>query len=157
MSDQLPPQPGQPVPGRSNPWGPPAQDQGSVDPGTGRAWPTDRCMVTVGFYVLERCGRPAQGACPQCGRGVCPVHLARGPQGVPVCQACAAEADQRAPAATDADWAARYRRRYREGASRRFGDDRMAYSFNRYDQHYVGSSTHTHWDDHDHDADIYDS
>lgn len=31
-------------------------------------------MVT-GFFVLRRCDRPAAGACPSCGRPVCPQHF----------------------------------------------------------------------------------
>lgn len=152
------PQQGQPQPvsGQANPWGIPAQQHGSIDPETGRPWPTDRCMVTVGFYVLSRCGAPAQSVCQRCGRGMCAAHTVAQPARS-LCQACDAETGTTVPDPRDPTWAARYRRRYRTDASQRFRDDRLMWSFDRYDRHYVSPSysTYDDWDDHDHD--IYDS
>lgn len=155
MTEQFP---GQPIPGQSNPWGPPAQQSGSLDPETGMAWPTDRCMVTVGFYTLGRCGATAAGVCSSCGRGVCGAHIFQ-VGGRPVCLACRAESSREAgDPLYDNNWATRYRRQYREGAARRYNDDRLFWSFNHYDTHYVSHRTYDDdWNDYDHDVDMYDS
>ncbi|MCC7235624.1 MAG: hypothetical protein IT163_10000 [Bryobacterales bacterium] len=36
------------------------------------------CMASAGLLVLRGCGQPAAGACPQCGRELCVMHLAGG-------------------------------------------------------------------------------
>ncbi len=42
---------------------------------------TDRCTVTTGFFVLERCPNHAAHACPRCGRLICTAHTHYPPGG----------------------------------------------------------------------------
>ncbi len=36
------------------------------------------CMASAGLLVLRGCGQPAIGACPQCGKALCAMHMAGG-------------------------------------------------------------------------------
>lgn len=137
--------------------GGPASDP-RLDPQTGQPWPTDRCMVTVGFYVLGRCGSRADSVCPRCGRGMCGLHSMRTPAGE-LCLTCETEERNFLPdSGLDPNWAARCRRRYRENAGQRFNDRRVFWSFNTYDTYYSGPGMGADIDDDfDNDYDMFDS
>lgn len=127
-------------------------------PDQAAAQPSERCGVTLGFYLLTPCGAPAIGTCPRCGRGMCAEHAVEGVTGR-WCQNCMAElATAETESPLDPSWAARYRRRYRSGAASRFHDDRLAWSFDRYDTYYTdpGMAAADDWDSDD-PHDIFDS
>jgi hypothetical protein len=74
------------------------------------------CEARKGFLTLSSCDNPAATACSNCGRSLCPTHLA--PPGFTMCLDCAATSsntDPNAPQGEDESddvWAHRYRSSY---------------------------------------------
>jgi hypothetical protein len=78
------------------------------------------CDVITGFFVLRRCDAPVVAACVQCGRGLCPAHVAdRG-----LCPECAVAMGYGGDPTTSSSAAALARRRrgFYSEAARAFGD-----------------------------------
>jgi hypothetical protein len=69
------------------------------------------CQARKGFLTLSPCENPGVTACAQCGRTMCPAHLA---PGFTTCLACAAMNPQNETDNGQYDdvWASRYRQSY---------------------------------------------
>jgi hypothetical protein len=87
-------------------------------------------MVTTGFFVLGRCGRPSASWCPQCRRPLCGHH--QGPNGL--CPECAAAQGYEAQDPHDPRWAQSYRRRHYQRTSQTYSDPGYYSSFDSYDR-----------------------
>ena len=85
------------------------------------------CGVTVGFFVLRRCGSPAVSGCVQCRRPLCPAHVADGG----LCPECAAARGYRTHPAAGA---AHYRRTFYSHTSGTYHDSRFYRSLDDYDR-----------------------
>ncbi|GAA4063276.1 hypothetical protein [Actinomadura miaoliensis] len=93
------------------------------------------CAVVTGFFLLSQCGRPAAGACGQCGRPVCQEHV--GQNGLcPECGASLREVtDPHDPA-----WTSGYRRWFQQRSSRTYNDNSWySYSYASFDDYDRGA------------------
>ena len=88
----------------------------------------NHCMVTTGFFVLGRCGRPPVATCGSCGRPACDRHVLPGG----VCSECAAAQGYQDP--HHPLWARGYRRAYYQRSSSTYGDTYYYSSFDDYDR-----------------------
>ena len=71
------------------------------------------CQASKGFLTLSPCENPAVTACAQCGRMMCPAHLAA-QTGFSTCLTCAATNPDVQDGEYDGVWASRYRDSYYE-------------------------------------------
>ncbi|WP_051468345.1 hypothetical protein [Actinomadura oligospora] len=85
------------------------------------------CSLLSGFFVLRRCGRPAAGACPSCGRPVCPEHF--GSDGL--CPECSRQV---ADSAYHRSWTYGYRRTHYENTPTVYGSSTWYPSFDQNDR-----------------------
>jgi len=93
------------------------------------------CTTTTGFFVLERCQRPANTGCGRCNRSICNRHILRLPEeATPVCPECYAAARGFVEDPMDEYWAIGYRRSYYWSASEATGDSGYWSEFDSYDQ-----------------------
>jgi hypothetical protein len=92
------------------------------------------CEARKGFLTMSNCENPAARACANCGRMLCPTHLA--PPDFSMCLDCAATAAQTPPDQPQTEgeyddvWAHGYRSSYYASSG---------YSPSRYDQQDVSS------------------
>jgi hypothetical protein len=100
------------------------------------------CEARKGFLTLSDCENPAARACANCGRSLCPTHLA--PPDFSMCLDCAANNPQSQPddpqneGEYDDVWAHRYRSSYYTSTG---------YSPNHYDRQDMGSFNDRQGDD----------
>lgn len=85
------------------------------------------CLVSTGFFVLGRCGRPAVAGCGRCGRPVCDQHVGAG-----LCPECAAAQGYGTP--YDPYWATGYRSSYYHASSTSYSDPTWYGTFDDYDR-----------------------
>ena len=89
------------------------------------------CCVTVGFFVLSRCGNPAVTGCAQCRRPLCSAHVADGG----LCPECAVSRGYGThPTASPATVSAYRRRAFYASSSRHYGDSDWYGSLDEYDR-----------------------
>lgn len=101
-----------------------------MDPRDEEADRVTPCMVTTGFFVLGRCGRPAVAPCGRCGRPFCDRHAAPGG----LCPECAAAQGYGSP--YDPLWTVGYRGHHAHSST----------------PHYAGPGYYTDFDDFDRGA-----
>lgn len=110
------------------------------------------CEARKGFLTLSSCDNPAATSCANCGRSLCPTHLA--PPGFTTCLDCAAtgsSADPNAPQGEDESddvWSHRYRSSYYASTGYTPGYGRSSY----YDDHDTSSFSDRQSDDLDDDT-----
>ncbi|WP_308164182.1 hypothetical protein [Nonomuraea sediminis] len=85
------------------------------------------CLVSTGFFVLGRCGRPAVAACGRCGRPICDRHDAGG-----LCPECATAQGYGSP--YDPFWTSGYRTGYYHFSSTSYSDPTWYGTFDDYDR-----------------------
>ncbi|MFI6594738.1 hypothetical protein ACIBHX_00745 [Nonomuraea sp. NPDC050536] len=85
------------------------------------------CLVSTGFFVLGRCGRPAVAGCGRCGRPICGQHDAGG-----LCPECATAQGYGSP--YDPFWTSGYRTGYYHSSSTSYSDPTWYGTFDDYDR-----------------------
>jgi hypothetical protein len=92
--------------------------------------PMTRCTVTIGFFVLGRCGQAAVTSCPQCARPVCAEHAYQDG----LCPECGAAHGRGTRDPHQPSWTRGYRREYYQRSSQTYSDTYWYSSFDEYDR-----------------------
>ncbi|MEU0564926.1 hypothetical protein ABZ297_05965 [Nonomuraea sp. NPDC005983] len=86
------------------------------------------CLVSTGFFVLGRCGRPSVAGCAGCGRPICDRHVAPGG----LCPECATAQGYGSP--YDPFWTSGFRAHHYHSSASTYSDPTWYATFDDYDR-----------------------